>query len=289
VAREILRQRFDYIFFTGSPSIGQSVMKAAAEHLTPITLELGGKSPCIVDHTARLDIAARRIAWGKFWNAGQTCLAPDYLLVERSVKEALVTQLRTVLSQFYGSEPKDSPDYARIIDKRHFERLVRLIEPSQVIHGGDFDAHKRYIAPTLMDHISLEDPVMCEEIFGPILPILEYDRLEEAVNIIHHFPDPLALYLFSEDSETRRRIISEVPYGSGCINDTLSQMLNPGLPFGGRGRSGMGQYHGKFAFDTFSHTKGVITRSGWLDTHFRYPPYRMPLGFLRKLMKFTGQ
>ena len=285
IAGELLRQRFDKIFFTGSPAVGKIVLRAAAEHLTPVTLELGGKSPCLVDATVPLDVAARRIAWGKFFNAGQTCIAPDFLLVERSIQEPLINALRAALSEMYGSQPQDSPDYARIINDRHFERLRGLMDPARVVHGGQNLPAERYIAPTLLAPVSPEDAVMQEEIFGPLLPILAYDSIEEALELLRRYPNPLAFYFFTQDRALRQRLLETIPFGGGSQNDTLVQVFSHSLPFGGRGQSGMGAYHGKHSFLAFSHLKSVVQRALWVDFAFRYPPFTIPLSWLRRLLR----
>lgn len=281
----LLSLPFNYIFFTGSPKVGKIVMKAAAEHLTPVTLELGGKSPVIVDESANLEIAAKRIAWGKFFNTGQTCIAPDYVLVHEKVHDQLVHLLKETIRSFYGEDPKSNPDWTRIINQTHFSRLVGLINQEKVVLGGDYDPEQLFISPTILDQVSMEDEVMQEEIFGPILPILSYKTLEEAKSMIQIHPDPLALYLFTNDNEIERRIISEIPFGGGCINDTFSHIFNEEIPFGGRGTSGMGAYHGKFSFDTFSHQKSVLSRKTWLDIPMRYPPYKIAYEHMKKLFK----
>ena len=285
IAGELLKQRFDKIFFTGSPAVGKIVLRAAAEHLTPVTLELGGKSPCLVDATVPLDVAARRIAWGKFFNAGQTCIAPDFLLVERRIQEPLINALRAALSEMYGSQPQESPDYARIINDRHFERLRGLMDPARVVHGGQTLPAERYIAPTLLAPVSPDDAVMQEEIFGPLLPILTYDTVEEALDLLRRYPNPLAFYFFTQDRALRQRLLETVPFGGGSQNDTLVQVFSHSLPFGGRGQSGMGAYHGKHSFLAFSHQKSVVQRALWVDFAFRYPPFRVPLHWLRRLLR----
>lgn len=267
----LLEQRFDYIFFTGSVPVGKLVMKRAAENLTPVTLELGGKSPCIVDRTANLKLAAKRIAFGKFLNAGQTCVAPDYLLVHREAKNRLVTYLRQYVRLFYGENPLENPDYPKIINEKHFQRLKGLLQDQHVLQGG-MDNGVDKIAPTLLDAVSPHAPVMQEEIFGPILPILTYSTLDEAIRFIKAREKPLALYLFTRDRTAERRVLREVSFGGGCINDTVVHLATPYLGFGGVGKSGMGSYHGKESFDTFSHYKSVLKNSSVLDLPVRYPP-----------------
>ncbi len=287
-AKALLSLPFDYIFFTGGSRVGKIVMKAAAEHLTPVTLELGGKSPAIVDASADLEVAASRIVWGKFFNAGQTCIAPDYVLVEKSVHSDLISKFKQRILTYYGENPQNSPDYARIINQEHFKRLVGLIDPQKTIHGGQVDAEKRFIAPTILDRVTLEDAVMGEEIFGPILPIILYEKLDDALALIQQNPNPLALYLFTRDPAVEKRIIAEVPFGGGCINDVISQVMNEEIPFGGRGMSGMGSYHGKYSFDTFSHDKSIIHRKNWPDVAVRYPPYGVDKKIMRRFFKIAS-
>lgn len=282
---EMLAQQYDYIFFTGGVTVGKIVAKAAAEYLTPNTLELGGKSPCIVDETASLDVAARRIIWGKFMNAGQTCVAPDYLLVHEKVKDALFDQMKKVVNEFYGSNPVTNPDYAHIINDRHFERLASMIQGGKIIFGGQTDAAKRYIAPTLISDIDFDHPLMDDEIFGPILPAFSFSTLDEALGVVKRYEKPLAFYIFSNSYKNQQRCMNEVQFGGGCINDTVAHLLNLELPFGGIGNSGMGAYHGKFSFDTFTHYKGVMNKLNWPDIPLRYPPYSGKLGIVKQVIK----
>lgn len=282
----LLKQRFDYIFFTGSTVTGRIVMQAAALHLTPVTLELGGKSPCIVDAAADLDLAARRITWGKFINAGQTCIAPDYLLVHRPLKAALLEKLQAAVAAFYGPDPRLSPDYGRIVSPRHFLRLQGFLQEGQIVTGGQSDPENLYIAPTILDGVSWDDPVMQEEIFGPILPVIAYDSLDQALAWINHHPKPLALYLFTDDRRVQKRVLAETSSGGAAINDSLSHILPHSLPFGGVQQSGMGAYHGYSSFATFSHMKSILTARKWPDLPFKYPPYRISLDFVRRLMKY---
>lgn len=270
---EILAEHYDYILFTGSQRVGSIVMTAAAKHLTPVTLELGGKSPCIVDETADLKLAAKRIAFGKFLNAGQTCVAPDHLLVQRSVKAPLLEELKSAVAELYGPDPLQSPDLPRIVNEHHFKRLLGLLEGQQVVIGGQWDAENRRIAPTVLDNVKEDAAVMGEEIFGPILPVLTFETLDEVVERQHALPKPLALYLFTRSRAAERRIIENVSYGGGCVNDTIVHLANDQLPFGGVGASGMGSYHGKASFDTFTHYKGVLKKSNLLDIPLRYAPY----------------
>ncbi len=283
-ATSLLNEKFDYIFFTGSTVVGKIVMKAAAEHLTPLTLELGGKSPCIVDKSVDIRKAARRVVWGKFFNAGQTCIAPDYLLVNGDIKEEFIDLMKEELEKFYGDDPQDSEDYPRIINERHFNRLKSLILKDKVVAGGVTDLSDKYISPTIMDNISWDDEVMKEEIFGPILPILEYNDISEAIDIINAHPKPLALYLFSKDKNVEKNVINNTSSGGVCINDTLSHITTNFLPFGGVGESGMGSYHGKNSFYTFSHQKSVMKKSCVVDPALKYPPY-LPLQKIKKLLK----
>lgn len=283
--RTLLDEPFDYIFFTGSVAVGKVVMEAAAKHLTPVTLELGGKSPCIVDETANIKLAAKRIIWGKLLNAGQTCVAPDYLLVHRSVKSALVRYMRHYIIQFYGRQPLQNRDYPKIINQKHFLRLKSLIAGGRVLAGGQSVPESLRIAPTILDQVTWDSPLMQEEIFGPLLPILEFDCLKEVITIINAHPKPLALYLFTTDKWREAAVMRNISFGGGCVNDTVIHVSHHGLPFGGVGASGMGQYHGKASFDTFTHEKSVMEKSNVLDMPFRYPPFTMPLALLKKLMK----
>ncbi|WP_299701584.1 aldehyde dehydrogenase [uncultured Pontibacter sp.] len=284
--QHLLAQRFDYIFFTGSTQVGRVVMKAAAEHLTPVTLELGGKSPAIVAEDADLGLTARRIVWGKFMNAGQTCVAPDYLLVQEQVKEELIEQLRIAIQQFYGDTPRHSPDLARIVNDRHYERLSSYLRDGVVRIGGQHDAESRFIAPTVLDQITWNDAVMQDEIFGPILPVLTYTNLNDAIAQINTHEKPLALYFFSNSKERQQRVLKETHFGGGCINDTISHLINPNLPFGGVGESGVGSYHGQSSFELFSNQKSVVHRGTWIDLPLRYPPYGNRLAYIKKLFKW---
>ena len=281
----LLEQKFDYIFFTGSVPVGKAVMKAASEHLTPVTLELGGKSPCLVDSTADLDLAAKRIVWGKFLNAGQTCVAPDYILVERGVKDQLIRALVKYIHAFYGDDPLSSVDYPRIISEKHYLRLLALLEGQIVIEGGQHDRAALRIAPTLLDGADPDSPIMQEEIFGPLLPILEYDRLGDAIAWINSRPKPLAFYYFTTNQRREAYALRTASFGGGCINDTVIHLANPNLMFGGVGESGMGQYHGYESFLTFSHRKSIMKKSNAIDIPLRYPPYRNHLKLLRLLMR----
>ena len=274
---ELLAQRFDHILYTGNSRVARIVMRAAAEHLTPVTLELGGKSPAIVSRHANVQVAGRRIAWGKFVNAGQTCIAPDYVLVERPVHDALVDAIRASIAEFYGADPQSSSDYTRIVNAPHFHRLEKLLHDGTVAAGGQSDADTRYIAPTVLTGITRDDPVMAEEIFGPILPIIAVDSLDEAVDFVNvgsaQGDKPLALYTFSEHDAENDAVVAGATSGGACVNGTLLHISNPHLPFGGVGESGTGAYHGKFGFDTFSHHRSVHSRSTKLDPALMYPPY----------------
>lgn len=272
VARGLLAQRFDHIFFTGSARVGRLVLEAAARHLTPVCLELGGKSPCIVTRSADLRLAARRIAWGKLLNAGQTCVAPDYVLVHPDREEALCQELRLAMQAFYGTDASRSPDYARIVNARHHVRLVSYLETARVWHGGDHDAQSLYFGPTIVRGASFQDRIMQEEIFGPILPVLPCSSLDEAIRLINDREKPLALYLFSQSREEADRVWTHCHFGGGCVNDTLSHLINKRLPFGGVGQSGMGSYHGRWGFETFSHQKSQLVRLV-PDVPLRYPPF----------------
>lgn len=283
----LLAEKFDYIFFTGGTGIGKIVMRAASEHLTPVTLELGGKSPCIVEPDIDLKTAARRITWGKFFNAGQTCIAPDYLLVNKAVKQQLLASMKSSIRHFYGDDPMASPDYARIISDKHFERIARLIEAGRVVAGGQTDAAQRYIAPTILDEVKASDPVMQEEIFGPVLPVIEYERLPEALDIVNARERPLSLYLFTKDKAKQKMVLDTTSSGGACVNDTMVHYSNPRLPFGGVGASGLGRYHGKWSFDTFSNMRAVVERSFHFDVYLRYPPYRNNRRFVSRLIRFV--
>ena len=270
----LLREHFDYIFFTGSQAVGKEVMRNAAEHLTPVTLELGGKSPCIVDQSANIRLAARRIVFGKYLNCGQTCVAPDYIYCHRSVKDALVKEIKQQIQIQYGREPLHNPDYGKIINEKHFDRILGLIEERKTVHGGNSDRKALRIEPTVLDNVTFSDPVMQEEIFGPVMPILVFDSLEEVIDRINTMPHPLALYFFTSDKAAAKEITSRCGFGGGCINDTIIHLATTEMGFGGFGESGMGAYHGKTGFDTFSHYKSIVDKKTWLDLPMRYQPYR---------------
>lgn len=278
---------FDYVFFTGSENVGKIVYQAASENLVPVTLEMGGKSPVIVDETANIKVASERICFGKFTNAGQTCVAPDYTLVHESVKDDLITALSKTLREFYGQNIQQSPDYGRIVNLKHYHRLTSLLNSAQmnIVFGGHSDEDERYIEPTLLDHVTSDSAIMQEEIFGPILPILTYQSLDEAIAFIHQRPKPLSLYLFSEDENATQRVINELSFGGGAINDTLMHLANPKLPFGGVGASGMGRYHGKYSFDTFTHEKSYIFKSTRLESGVHLPPYKGKFKYIKAFFK----
>ena len=282
----LLDQAFDYIFFTGSPAVGREVMAKAAPHLTPVTLELGGKSPCIVDKTANLDAAARRIVFGKFLNCGQTCVAPDYLLAERTVKDRLLEKISQEIVRMYGAHPLQNPDYGKIINQKHFLRLSGLLEGVSPLLGGERDPEGLRIAPTVLDGVSADHPLMQEEIFGPVLPVLAVDALEEAVEFVRAHPRPLALYLFTRSREAERQVFGGLSFGGGCVNDTVLHLASSRLPFGGVGDSGMGAYHGRRSFLTFSHEKGVLKTPLRPEVPLRYPPYSAEKEkWVRRLLK----
>ncbi|SIS86687.1 aldehyde dehydrogenase (NAD+) [Kaistella chaponensis] len=280
---EILKQKFDKIFFTGSPKVGQIIYEAAAKHLTPVTLELGGKSPAIVTSSANFDVAAKRIVWGKFLNAGQTCVAPDYILVDEKVKDSFLDSLQSYIQKFnYHSE---SENYTQIINQRNFDRLVNLIDQEKVYFGGKTDAAKRYIEPTIMHDVTWNDKVMQEEIFGPILPVLTFKNFNEALLQIAAYEKPLSAYLFSDNSEEKEEFTIKISFGGGCINDVVMHLSNDYLPFGGVGNSGIGNYHGKYGFDAFSHQKAVLDRATWGEPDLKYPPYTdKKLNWIKKLL-----
>lgn len=283
-SEQLLAEPFDKIFFTGSVAVGKLVMKAAAERLIPVTLELGGKSPCIIHQDANMKLAAKRVAFGKLTNSGQTCIAPDYLLIHESVKDAFVAEYQKVIKQFYGKEPMASDHYGRIVSPRHFERLQSYLTNGSVVLGGQSDSESLKIAPTLLEDVTWESPVMQEEIFGPILPMMTYKHLDEVVNMVNARPKPLALYLFTVNQSVQDRIIEQIPFGGGAINDTLMHIATPYLPFGGVGESGMGNYHGEYSFKAFSHMKSVLKQTNAFDIKFRYPS-KTGAVLIRRFMK----
>ena len=270
----LLNQRFDYIFFTGSQSVGKEVMRHAADNLIPFTLELGGKSPCIVEKSANLKLAAKRIVFGKFLNCGQTCVAPDYIYCDAAVKKKLLAEIKKQISLQFGAAPLQNINYGRIINDKHFKRICGLMEPSKIIHGGQTDEAALRIEPMVMDNISFSDNIMKEEIFGPLLPILTYDSLDQAIHKINSMPHPLALYIFTSDKHAARKVTAQCGFGGGCINDTVIHLATSQLGFGGFGESGMGSYHGKDGFSTFSHYKSIVDKKTWLDLPMRYQPYK---------------
>jgi aldehyde dehydrogenase (NAD+) len=286
VAEALLAERFDKFFFTGSTRVGRLVAIAAAKHLTPVTLELGGKCPAIVCADANVGLAAKRIAWGKFMNAGQTCVAPDFVLVQRGVRETFVAALKKSLREFYGEDASRSADYGRIVNAWQLERLLNYLRDGRVVHGGAHDVKDLFLAPTILEDVSPDAPVMQEEIFGPILPVLEFERLDDALVPLRACPTPLALYVFSNDRATQARVLAETRSGGACVNDVVSHMIGTGLPFGGLGESGLGAYHGRAGFDAFSHQRAVLRRATWLDTPFRYPPQKLSLAGLKRALRF---
>lgn len=271
--QNLLEQKFDYIFFTGGVKVGRMVMEKASAHLTPVTLELGGKSPCIVDRTANLRLAARRLVFGKYLNCGQTCVAPDYVLAERSIREELLFYMKKEIRRQYGEAPLSNPSYGRMVNRKHFDRVRLLIDPQKVVYGGACEEKTLRIEPTLLDRVTGDDAVMQEEIFGPVLPILTVDSMDEAYAFVKARPKPLALYLFTGDRRTEARFLKQVSYGGGCVNDTIIHLATSQMGFGGVGGSGMGSYHGKKSFEAFSHEKSIVKKFTWLDLPMRYQPY----------------
>lgn len=281
ITQALLKERFDYIFFTGGERVGKIIAEAAAKHLTPVTLELGGKSPTIVDGSMNMRFAAKRIVWGKLLNCGQTCVAPDFLYVQKEFKDELLLQLKKEIIGFYGEDPSQSEDLPRIINDRHFDRVKRLIDPEKVFYGGEFDKENLYIAPTLLTDITWDDPVMQEEIFGPILPVMIYDHIDEVIEQLLKRNKPLSFYIFSNNRKLQNKLIDNLSFGCGAINDTMVHYGNPHIAFGGVGNSGYGAYHGKNSFDTFSHRKGILKKSSWIDIPLRYAPYKNKMNLIR--------
>ena len=280
---EILKLKFDKIFFTGSPKVGQIIYEAAAKHMTPVVLELGGKSPAIVTSSANFEVAAKRIVWGKFLNAGQTCVAPDYILVDEKVKDSFLDSLKSYIQKF-DYQP-GSEQYTRIINDRNFERLVKLIDQDKIFYGGKTDASIKYIEPTILQNVTWDDAVMQEEIFGPILPVLTFKNFNEALLQIAEHEKPLSAYLFTDDSEEKENFVSKISFGGGCINDVVMHLSNDNIPFGGVGNSGIGNYHGKFGFEAFSHQKAILDRATWGEPDLKYPPYTdKKLEWIKKLL-----
>lgn len=270
----LLKEHFDYIFFTGSQAVGKEVMRNAAEHLTPVTLELGGKSPCIVDQTADIKLAARRIVFGKYLNCGQTCVAPDYIYCHHSVKDRLIKEVQKQIQKQYGKQPLRNPNYGKIINEKHFDRILGLIDEKKVVYGGNSDRKTLRIEPTVLDHVTFQDAVMQEEIFGPLMPILTFDNLDDVIRKINSLSHPLALYFFTSDKSAAKKVTSRCGFGGGCINDTIIHLATTEMGFGGFGESGMGAYHGKIGFDTFSHYKSIVDKKTWIDLPMRYQPYQ---------------
>ena len=284
-ASKLLEYRWDYIFFTGSVKIGKIVATAAAKHLTPTTLELGGKNPCIIDDSVDLRLTSRRIVWGKFVNAGQTCIAPDFLIVKRNIKEQLINHLSKEIERAYGKDPKESEDYPRIVNKTNLSRLSNMIKDTKILFGGEYDIETCYFSPTIIDEPRIDSPIMDEEIFGPILPIISYDDENQIEKLISKYEKPLALYVFSTNKTFSEKIIRKYSFGGGAINDTIIHVGNPNLPFGGVGYSGIGAYHGKSSFDLLSHKKSIVKKGNWLDIKIRYAPYKGKLEYVKKFFK----
>lgn len=279
----LLDEKFDYIFFTGSVSVGKYVMEKAAAHLTPVSLELGGKSPCIVDETADIKLAAKRIVWGKFLNSGQTCVAPDYILVQKSVKDKLMKQIAKSIRKMYGKDVLANGEYPKIINEKHFDRILGLFNDAHIVSGGESDRTSLKIAPTVLDQVSWESAVMQEEIFGPLLPVLTFYDMKEVIQMVNARPRPLALYYFTRDKKREAKVLRHISYGGGCVNDTVVHLATSYMPFGGVGNSGMGGYHGKDSFDTFTHRKSIMKKSLMIDIPIRYAPFKNKLALLKKI------
>lgn len=285
-ATALLAQKFDHIFFTGSTDVGKLIMQEAAKSLTPVTLELGGKSPCIVCSDANIDIAVKRIVYGKMLNAGQTCVAPDYVLVHDSIKTLFLTKLTQRITALYGADASQCEDFGRMVSRRHTQRINQMIDSNKVIVGGDVDVENRYIAPTVLDNVALTDDIMQEEIFGPVLPVIGFSDYQEVLSIIQSLPShPLAAYIFSDNKQTQNALISKIQAGGIAVNHCVQHLVNPHLPFGGVGSSGMGSYHGKHGFDCFSHQKSVLKAATWFDLSLIYPPYKGKLSLIKKILK----
>lgn len=278
----LLQQRFDMIFFTGGKTVGREVLRHAAEYLTPVTLELGGKSPCIVDSTAKIRLAAKRIVFGKYLNCGQTCVAPDYILCDKRIRDELITAILAEIEKQFGKEPLKNPNYGKIINEKHFERILGLINGEKLVYGGQSEPESLRIAPTVLNNITWDDAVMGEEIFGPLLPILTFDTLAEALDTVESHPHPLALYFFSEDKAAQKKVLDTCRFGGGCINDTIIHLATSDMPFGGVGESGMGSYHGRVGFETFSHYRSIVNKKTWMDLPIRYQKYT---GLKEKMMR----
>lgn len=278
----LLQQRFDMIFFTGGKTVGREVLRHAAEYLTPVTLELGGKSPCIVDSTAKIRLAAKRIVFGKYLNCGQTCVATDYILCDKRIRDELITAILAEIEKQFGKEPLKNPNYGKIINEKHFERILGLINGEKLVYGGQSEPESLRIAPTVLNNITWDDAVMGEEIFGPLLPILTFDTLDEALDTVESHPHPLALYFFSEDKAAQKKVLDTCRFGGGCINDTIIHLATSDMPFGGVGESGMGSYHGRVGFETFSHYRSIVDKKTWMDLPIRYQKYT---GLKEKMMR----
>ena len=285
ISTKLLEFKWDYIFFTGSIGVGKIIAKAAANNLTPTTLELGGKNPCIVDETASIEISAKRIVWGKFTNCGQTCIAPDFIVVNKKIKNKFIDALKKQIVKIYGNNVVDNDEYGRIISDKHMNYLVSLLEKENIIHGGKFNFDDKFFEPTLVEINNLESKIMEDEIFGPILPIIDYDDFKEVHDIIKKYSHPLALYIFTKKKEFGRKFLESYPFGGGAINDTVMHIANDRLPFGGVGQSGMGKYHGESTFNTFSHFKPYLNKPLWVDPPLRYPPFKNKINFLKKILK----
>lgn len=285
VSDKLLNERFDYIFFTGSTNVGKIIMEKASEHLTPITLELGGKSPAIVDHDCHIKFSAKRLVWGKFTNAGQTCVAPDYVYVHEKIYKKFLKEIKKQINRLYGKKPLKNKDYVRIVNDRHFNRLVQLIDQDKVVHGGEYDENTLTIEPSIMKDVSWDDPIMEDEIFGPILPILTFTNLDEIISIIREQEKPLALYYFGSSKKRESQVLDSLSFGGGCVNDTLYHLANPHLPFGGVGQSGVGAYHGEYSFETFSHRKSILKQTTKFDIPVRYPGSRLAQTIAKRLFK----
>jgi len=278
----LLDQKFDYIFFTGGVNVGKTVMASASKNLTPVTLELGGKSPCIIDESADIKLTAKRLIWGKLINCGQTCIAPDYVYVHKSLKESLVNEIKKYITEFYGESPLSNNSYPKMVNKKHFDRVSAMIK--NVLIGGNVDENSLKIEPTLVN-ATWDSPAMQEEIFGPVLPIIAFDDLDEVISVIKSKPKPLALYLFAKNKQVQNKVLGSISFGGGCVNDTIMHIATSNMPFGGVGNSGMGCYHGKYSFDTFSHKKSVLKKSLAIDVKLRYPPYKDDISLLKKVQK----
>jgi aldehyde dehydrogenase (NAD+) len=285
ISEQLLQEKFDYIFFTGSTAVGKIIMREASKHLTPVTLELGGKSPAIVDKDANIELTAKRVIWGKFTNAGQTCVAPDYLYIHNNIKDKLLKEMKKQIKSLYTKNPMNNDNYVRIINESHFNRLLSYLESGTIVHGGNCDKNQLKIEPTIMDDVTWGDPVMQDEIFGPILPVLSFEDLDDVINTLKLMEKPLALYYFGEKEKNQERVMTNLSFGGGCINDTLYHLANPNLPFGGVGASGMGAYHGKYSFETFSHRKSILKQTTKFDLPLRYPGGKLAFSIIKKVMK----